>query len=181
VVGVHDGLALRRTAPPARHVERVADQLGAQVIGDRPAHDASGPHVEHGGEIHLAFAGGVLGDVGDPEPVGARSDEVAVHQILGRRGVAVAASAAPLPAAIDALEAVAAHEPLDAFATHPDADAEAQLGPHPRAAIGTPAHLMDLTDQLHQLPRRPGCAHKAPGAANHGTPTPTRPASGTTA
>ena len=41
------------------------------MVGDRPAHDLAGEHVEHRGAVDLPGARGVLGDVCAPQPVGA--------------------------------------------------------------------------------------------------------------
>ena len=83
----------------AGHVEGVDDELGAEVVGDRPAHDPAGPGVDDDGEIDPALTGGLLGDVGDPQPVGSVGTELAVHQIVRRTAPAPAAGAAlPGPA-----------------------------------------------------------------------------------
>jgi len=37
--------------------------------------------------VHLAFAGGVFGDVGDPEPVGLLAPELALDEVAGGRHV----------------------------------------------------------------------------------------------
>ena len=37
----HQPGGARRPATRDRHVERIDDELGAEMIGDRPAHDAS--------------------------------------------------------------------------------------------------------------------------------------------
>jgi len=66
VVGVGDGLTLRWAAPPDRHLHGVDHELGPRVIGDRPAHDPTAERVEDHGQVHLAVAGGVLGDVHHP-------------------------------------------------------------------------------------------------------------------
>jgi hypothetical protein len=58
-------------AGPLRHLQRVDDELGAQMVRDRPADDPAGEHVEHHRRVDSALAGAVLGDVGDPQPVGA--------------------------------------------------------------------------------------------------------------
>ena len=73
---------------------RVDDELGAHVIGDRPADDPAGPGVDHDGEVDPALAGGVLGDVLHPQPVGAVGSELAVHQIVDAGSLGVAAGAA---------------------------------------------------------------------------------------
>src|SRR5206468_11257177 len=44
VVGVTDGLPLRRPPTPDRHLQGVDDELGADVIGDRPP-DRSEEHT----------------------------------------------------------------------------------------------------------------------------------------
>jgi hypothetical protein len=83
VVGVTDrGVVLGGSAPPERHLEGIDDELGPDVIGDRPADDASAEGVEDDGDVDLAGVGGVLGDVGDPQLVGLVDGELAVHQIL---------------------------------------------------------------------------------------------------
>jgi hypothetical protein len=127
------------------------------VIGDRPAHDAAGPGVEHHGQIELAFAGRVLGDVADPEPIRAGHLEAAVHQVVAGDGGRVALGAAlGSPASIHTLQAGLAHEPLDPLAGNPDTSAEAQLGVHPRTAIGAPGLAVDLGDRAAQLDVLPG-------------------------
>ena len=40
-------------AAPGGHLQGVDDQLGAHVVGDRPAHDAAGEHVEDGAAVDL--------------------------------------------------------------------------------------------------------------------------------
>ncbi len=50
---------------------------------DRPADHAAAVDVEHDGAVDAALAGGVLGDVGDPQLVGAAAGELAVDQVAG--------------------------------------------------------------------------------------------------
>jgi hypothetical protein len=64
-----------------RHVERVQDELGAQVVSHRPAHDPPRERVEDHREIQPPFAGALLGDVSDPEPVGPGRGEVPLDQV----------------------------------------------------------------------------------------------------
>jgi len=66
------------------HVEGVQDQLGAQVVGHRPAHHSPGEGVQDHRQIQPPFAGALLGDVGDPEPVGAGRLEVTLDEIRRR-------------------------------------------------------------------------------------------------
>jgi hypothetical protein len=46
------------------------DELGAEMVGDRPVHDSPGVHVQDSSAIHPPFGSAVLGDVGEPQPVG---------------------------------------------------------------------------------------------------------------
>jgi hypothetical protein len=88
-----------------RHVEGVQDQVGAQVVGHRPADDPAGEAVQHDREVEPTLAGALLGDVGDPQPVRCWWGEVAFDQVGGWGGVWVAAGQ-PLPSApVAALEA----------------------------------------------------------------------------
>ena len=73
-----------------RHLERVQHELGAQMVGHRPADDPAAPGIEHDGEVEEARGGRHEGDVGDPELVRASAREVAVHQVRRRAGVLVA-------------------------------------------------------------------------------------------
>jgi hypothetical protein len=54
---------------PDRHLQRVDDQFGAQVVGHCPTDDAAAEAVDDDRQIEPALGGGVLGDVGDVEPV----------------------------------------------------------------------------------------------------------------
>ena len=83
VIGMGDGAV--GATPQAGHLEGVDDELGAEVVGDRPADDPSGPGVDDDGEVDPALAGAVLGDVLHPQPVRAVGAELAVHQIVRQR------------------------------------------------------------------------------------------------
>jgi hypothetical protein len=83
-VAVDHGAELGATAP-AGHLQGVDDQLGSHVIGDRPADHDPAEHVEDRGAVDLALGGGVLGDVGDPQPIRRIGDKPALHQIVVHR------------------------------------------------------------------------------------------------
>src|SRR5713101_4876657 len=102
VIGMRDRLMLGWPASPDRHLYRVDDEFGTNVIRDRPAHHATTERVEHDREIHLAFVGGMFGDVNDPQSVGAGRIERAVHEIIGGHRSQGAAGAALVAASIDA-------------------------------------------------------------------------------
>jgi hypothetical protein len=114
-----------RSAPQAGHLEGVNDELGAQVIGDRPADDTTGPGIDDHGEIDPALGRGALGDVLDPQPVRSLRAEPAVHQVVrwrvGHPSTGAADRASP---AADALQATFPHQPLDPLAVHPAAEPE---------------------------------------------------------
>ena len=95
-------------AAPAGHLEGVDDQFGAHVVGDRPADDDPAEDVEHGGAVDLALAGGVFGNVGDPQSIRCVGDEPALHQVLmnGRGRSGPAAATRGVPARQDGLRAV---------------------------------------------------------------------------
>jgi hypothetical protein len=54
---------------PEGHRQRVDDEQRVLVFVHRPSDDAAMAQVADGGEVELAFAGGELGDVGDPPQV----------------------------------------------------------------------------------------------------------------
>jgi hypothetical protein len=90
---VRNDLVLWWVALPGRHLDRVSDELGANVIRDRPVHDASRPGIDDHSEVDLATSGGVFGDVHTPQPVRAVGiegpvDEVVVDLAVARPGAA---------------------------------------------------------------------------------------------
>jgi hypothetical protein len=48
-------------AAPAGYLEGVDNEFGAEMVGDRPAHDPAGIDVEHRGAVHSAFGGSGAG------------------------------------------------------------------------------------------------------------------------
>jgi hypothetical protein len=112
-----------------RHPKRVAGKSRGRVVADRPADHAAAERVEDDRAVHLALAGGMLGDVGDPKAVGAIADEHAVDEVVrGRRSWQAA-----LPRSGAAGDPGATHQHLDRVVAHLDAAAEHQLGVQPLA------------------------------------------------
>ena len=102
-------------------------------------------------------------EIGHPQPVRPWRQEVPFDQVRRRCGGRVAACGAVPPAAVDALEAVVAHQPGDPFAADMDVQAQPELGMHAWRAIGAPAAGMDLADLFAEIGvvqrpprRRPG-------------------------
>jgi hypothetical protein len=69
-----------------RHVEGIEYQLGAEVVGHRPAHDLAGESVEHESKIEAPFSASSIGDVRNPKAIGTFGCEVAHHQVRRVRG-----------------------------------------------------------------------------------------------
>ena len=132
------------------HVQGVQDQLGAEMVGHRPADDPAGERVEDDGQVEPALVGALLGDVSDPQAVGSWWTELARDQIRGRCRGRVAASEPVPSAAVDADDTAGAHEPSDPLAADSDVQPQAQLGVDRWGAVGATAagvELADLADQ----------------------------------
>src|SRR5664280_43362 len=84
VVGVRHELAVVLGTGGERHLEGVADEALAHVSGELPADDAPGVDVHDHGQVSPALPGADVGEVSEPQFVGAGSGEVAVHEV-GRR------------------------------------------------------------------------------------------------
>jgi hypothetical protein len=69
----------RRAAVRERYLERVDDQLGAHVVGHRPAGDPPRVEVLDGGQVQPALPGPEVGDVGDPDAIRAVGGEGAIE------------------------------------------------------------------------------------------------------
>ena len=144
VIGVVDEAVSRPTTGNG-HVERRGDELGAHVGGHAPADDAAAPGVGHRGEIAEPGPGRDGRDVGDPEPVGARRMEIAVHEIGRDVSMLIGDRRPDKPAAVDAGDVQGSHEAGDALA----GDREARLDeicPDPGHAIRPAAAGMEAAD-----------------------------------
>jgi hypothetical protein len=128
------------------HVQGVQDQLGAEMVGHRPANDPAGERVEDNGEVRPAVTGALLGDVSDPQAVGSWWTELARDQIRGWRRGRVAASEPVGSAAMDADDTAGAHEPSDTLAADSDVQPQAQLSVDAWGAVGATAAGVDLAD-----------------------------------
>src|SRR5687767_10865831 len=90
----------------------------------------------------------MLGDVGQPEPIGRLDVEAALHQVLfGGLVDQVAAALAP----VDALHAGRAHEPFDALAVDLLAQPEGEFGMHPRRAVAAARVGVYLSDYFSEF------------------------------
>jgi hypothetical protein len=147
---MHDR-AVRTVAPPDRHLQRVDDELGAEMISDRVADHPSRPYVEHDRAIHLATVGRMLGDVGDPELVRSIDGKGTIDEIIVRLGLWITSRTASRSTPIHARDTGEAHQPCDALAADADAGTEAELGMHAWGAVGAARLAVDLDDRLGQV------------------------------
>ena len=141
-----------------RGSEGVGDELGAHVVGERPADQASAVAVDDGGQVQVGPVGErEVGDVADVAPVRRGRGEVTVEQIgdlrlglVGDRG----ADAALLDVAGDAS---GPHDTGDALVVHPllGGGAVVELGGDPGRADGV-VGLMNLADPRLELGVRRG-------------------------
>ena len=124
----------RWLAPEPRHAQGIRDQAGLHVRLHAPAHHLAADQVDHGGQVQPAIAGGDIGDVAGPDPVGRIHRELAVEQV-GRNGQRMFAvgrddklSLAPR------FDAVHLHGLLHPLPAHTKASAQ-QLFPHAGPAV----------------------------------------------
>ena len=75
------------TALPQRHVQRFEHQLGAQVIGHRPAHYPPAEGVDDDRQKQESGPGRDVGDVGDPKSVGRIGFEPALNEVRSWRSL----------------------------------------------------------------------------------------------
>ena len=80
------------------------------------------------------------------------------------------------PAAVDAHQAVVAHQPGDPFAADMDVQAEPELGMHAWRAVGAPAAGVDLADLFAEIGVRPASAAKAGARSRRSSPRVPHPA-----
>ncbi len=130
---------------PDAHLQGIQRQVGAQRAGQLPADHPPREHVDDEGGIHPAGEGPAVGDVGDPQLVGAGRSERAVDQV--RAGVRATAGhggpRAPRPA--DPAQTPAAHQPGHGAAGHP-VTLPAQFGVHLAHPVDAVVVAVDLLD-----------------------------------
>jgi hypothetical protein len=90
-----------RPASPDRHLQGDDDELGANVVCDRPSDHHPAPRVQDDGQIDLAAVRRVLGDVAHPELVRGLGVELPHHKVLGELGSRVPQGTVTAPAPVD--------------------------------------------------------------------------------
>ena len=117
-----------------RHAQGIRDWAGLHVGLHAPAHHLAAEQVDHRGQVQPALAGGDVGDVAGPGPVGRVHREITVEQV-GRNGQGMFAVGgdnkfplAPRP------DAVPVHGLLHPLLAHTSAAAQ-QFLPHAWPAV----------------------------------------------
>lgn len=130
-----------------RHVERLQDQLGAQMVLHGSANHAPAEGVdEHHQEQNRSPSWEDLRDISHPPPAGAVGTEVMLHQIRGRTRIEVVQPrrAYQLVAAY-ALQPRQTHEPCYTLSTYTDT-LLVQFEMNARRPIGAPRVLVNQAD-----------------------------------
>jgi len=124
------------------------DELGAEMVGDRPVHDSPGVHVQDSSAIHPPFGSAVLGDVGEPQPVGPVGVEPSLHAVLPDRGAGLVI---PPAAPMHPLQAGDSHQPRHPLMRHSQLPAESQLGAAAAHTVSAPRAGMDIAEGMDQV------------------------------
>src|SRR5690606_12884947 len=138
------------SASPARHLERIDNDLRGDPIRDGPPDDAARVGVDDGGAVDPSVSRAVLRDVAEPEPVRLFGAELSLHEILVRCRVGLPTS--PFASMRNPSEAVQAHEPGDALLADMNAEPEPQLSEHPRGSIGAARVSVNPPDRGRERP-----------------------------
>jgi len=128
------------------HLQGVFDELGAHVIGERPADDSSRGEVDHRRQVREAFPWRDVGDVADVATVGDWAGcEITLNEVPSSLGLWVGDGRRAPPPLAASLDAGLAHEACDPAA----ADLVTvlrQLRVNPRRSIRATRHRVDLAD-----------------------------------
>src|SRR5260370_810469 len=150
---------------PQRQVERLQHQFGAQMGFHRPADDSAAESVEHYSQVKKPGPSRDVSYVGDPQPIGRRGDEGAVHQSGCRPGsapVSVANQAA-------AFESISRSSRSTRFSRRNrlSSSRSAVVSPSLRRPSSSPACLTHLRIALAEASNsRANCAIGRPARAN---------------
>jgi len=133
-----------------RHLERVDDQLGAEMVGHRPADDPPREQVLDVREVHEPLPRRDVGDVRRPRLVRALGARITLEQVRSDPDSGQPDRRAPALARHQPGDTGRPHQPLHALSSDTDVLLKPQLGVDPPGAIGTVRVGMDLRDLLDQ-------------------------------
>src|SRR3954451_3128979 len=146
-----------------RHVQRVGDQAGAHVIGDRPADNRTRVQVDHGGQVGPAVPSSDVGDVAAPLLVRRLGGELPAEQVWSVHRPA-SGDRGPLPGlGVSSPQPSGPHKPPDPLEAQSVADRR-ELGAHPsHAGVAArvsvqPAHDRNQLGVCLRPPRKAGRA-----------------------
>ena len=135
-------------AGPEGHPEGVEDKVGAHVAGELPADDVAAVRVDHEREEHQPVPAAQVGQIANPQPVGAGDVEVSLHEVRAPTRRGIRRRRAPwLAAPLRALQAVSAHHALHR-APRGWVAGTVEGFPHPPVPVGVVVRLMQLPDPL---------------------------------
>lgn len=69
------------------HINGIGDQLACLIGVNRPPNNPSGMSIKNCGAVNLAFSSGMLGDIGNPELIGAGSTKVTIDEVASGSNV----------------------------------------------------------------------------------------------
>lgn len=101
-----------------RHVERIKDQFGAQMIGHRPTDDAPTKRVENDGKKEKTRPCRHVGDIRYPQLVGAGGAKVPVDQIGSWSRISISNRGRESFSPCGALEVSLTHQSRNAAIAH---------------------------------------------------------------
>jgi hypothetical protein len=125
-----------------RHAQRIVDQSGFAAPIDGPADNPAAEGVENHAAVDLALARRVLGDVGEPQRVGAVDGKIALDQVLFSRLIHEVLLV--LLRARQALDAQLAHDRQDQLLVDDHVLFADEGRSDPQHPIGAPRPLMDV-------------------------------------
>src|SRR4051794_4363928 len=137
--------AFGRSLPLCGHHHCGQRQLGAHMVAHGPADDLAGRQVEDGRQVQPSLTGRDVGNVGQPDAVRCRCDELLLQQVgCDRQRVAAVSGAWPELATGERANTVTTHQPRDAATTRrPAFRTERRM--HPGTAVTAMMLAMEAT------------------------------------
>src|ERR1700674_967361 len=148
------------TLPPGQ-IKRLQHQFGAQMSFHRPADDSTAESIEYHRQVKKSGPGRDVSDVGDPQSIGRRGDEVSFNQVRRRSRVPLPRGGGYPGAPADAAKARVSHQPCYPLAADVNSFG-GQFRMNPRSSIGGARALMNGRDPRAQYGIRSGARRRWP-------------------
>src|SRR5208282_512394 len=127
---------------PQGQIKRLQHQFGAQMSFHRPADDPTAESIEYHRQVKKSGPGQDVSDVGNPQTIGRRGDEVSLNQVRRRSGLTIPHGSGYPWAPAYTIKARVSHQPRYPFA--PDVNSfGGQFRMNPRSPIGGTRALMN--------------------------------------